>query len=255
MLLVFGGVRELMANRRTIKQQDLQAEVEKTKMAIIVAELEKIRAQEAADQELGQFVINMMQATYGGQKLSTAMKQVLARDIVKVADDVFEGVVNKRHWVLTIAIESGFLSNAQSPTGPRGLTQVARATFREALSTCGLEDIDDSDVWNPELNLYSGACYFRTMLEKSPNHDPDIAVAYYNRGPNDKDAQKFARTGRLESVEGLKYMAQFNFYDKHINAKVQPNGPVFVAKVKGKEPLKVGVVSGNVAEPKDTPSK
>jgi len=28
-----------------------------------------------------------------------------------------------------------------------------------------------------------------------------------------------------------------------------------VAKVKGKEPLKVGVVSGNVAEPKDTPSK
>jgi hypothetical protein len=189
--------------------------------------LSKIQEQDSADTSLGQYAINMMLHTAAGSKLSNAGKQILARDIVDVANDVYEdNLDHKKAFIVVVAIESGFQKGAQSPTGPRGLTQVAKKALQEGLSLCGLPASHDSDAWNEKINLYAGACYFRFLLEKN-NNDPYIAIVAYNKGPYSDSIKSYAKSGNLNDVEALKYVAKFNYLKRTVTDAKTPNNPTY----------------------------
>lgn len=188
------------------------------KVSKLEAEIASMKAQEDQDRQLGQYVINMMYQTSAATKLSDAKKLILARSIVKVANDVFETYENKKAFVALLAIESEFQRTAQSPTGPKGLSQVAKGAFKEGLASCGITNYKDDDVWETDINLYAGACYFRTLLE-THNGDHYIAIVGYNQGPYSKDVKSYAKHGRVENIEALKYIARFTFLKRTVTDK------------------------------------
>lgn len=196
-----------------------------------IAELEaKIKAQEdqvAADERLGQYAINMMFRSRDGAALSDGVKLMIARGIVRVSNDILSGNLDWQHGlILALHIESNFQRFAQSPTGPKGMGQLARKTFHEAMGDCGVKGLKDNDVWETELNLYAAACYFRKILEMPEvGGDPMIAVAYYNQGPNSADAKTYAKTGDLSNLEALRYVAKFAFLKNRNTDTVEPGKP------------------------------
>jgi soluble lytic murein transglycosylase-like protein len=141
-----------------------------------------------------------------------------------VANDVFEKKENKMAFIAVIAIESEFQKYAQSPTGPRGLTQVAKSSFNEGLAKCGVTNVHDDDVWETEINLYAGACYFKNILEMH-NNDPYIAIVAYNQGPNSADIKKYSQFGMLNTPEALKYVARFTFLKRTVTSSPKPDTP------------------------------
>lgn len=187
-------------------------------------EIKKIQQIEEQNQLLGQYIINMMYQVPKARKLSDARKQVLARSIVRVANDIFDDIEHKKAFVAVIAIESEFQKYAQSPTGPRGLTQVARAAFNEGLAKCGVTNVNDDDVWETEINLYAGACYFKNVLQMH-NNDPYIAIVAYNQGPNSADIKKYSQYGMLSTPEALKYVARFTFLKRTTTSDQKPDTP------------------------------
>jgi len=179
---------------------------------------------EAADTALGQYAINMMFRSAGGKKLSDGKKQVLARAIVRVSNDIFVDPMHKRAFIAVLEIESGFQRFAQSPTGPKGYAQLAKASFHEAMASCGVTGLSDEDVWETDLNLYAGACYFRMMLEQNGN-DPFVAIVAYNQGPASSSAKTYAKYGSMDNAEALKYVAKFSFLQRNTTDGKIPNVP------------------------------
>jgi len=176
-----------------------------------------IKQKEEADQELGKYALRVMQLTSARHNVSAAAKQVLAQDIVRVADNVFDKPMKysqvfeqKKAIIGIIAIESAFQRLAVSKTGPRGYGQVGRAALKEGLGNCGVTEFNDEDAWDTTLNLTASACYFRSLLEATEG-DIIVSLIAYNQGPNSETAKKFALTGTLEDKEALQYLARFSW--------------------------------------------
>lgn len=227
---------------KQIAQQEI-SELEK-KNKSLQEEIDRIKAQEAADEALGQYVINMVYMTESGRKKSDAWKLSFAQDFVKVANDVFvvkpepdeNGVVLTEQDVLlqkhafagVLAIESAFNKLAQSPTGPKGYAQLAKKSFHEAMSMCGLNAVDD-DVWETKLNLYAGACYFKMILELpkiKKSNDVIGAMIGYNQGINSKDFKDYLRGGMTSGLEPLRYVSKANFLLKRNTDDKVPGIPL-----------------------------
>lgn len=195
------------------------------KVKQVQLQLDVIKAKEDIDNKLGQYAINAMYKTAAKDKLSDARKQVLARAIVRISNDVFENDDNRRAYIAVVAIESGFMKYAQSPTGPKGLTQVAKATFTEAMKDCGVVNLNEDDVWETDINLYAGACYFRKLLDIT-NGDPYMAIVMYNQGPNSDSAKSYEKHGSTDNIEALKYVFKFTYLKRVVTDKKE-NGKVF----------------------------
>jgi soluble lytic murein transglycosylase-like protein len=182
------------------------------------------KAKEENDARLGQYAINAMYKAGAKDRLSDAKKQILARAIVRVANDIFDTEDNKKAFIAVLAIESGFNRFAQSPTGPKGYAQLARASFHEAMKDCGVENLKDDDVWETDLNLYAGACYFKKILEANGG-DPYMAIIGYNQGPNSEALKSYSKYGSMDNLEALKYVAKFTFLKRSITDQKQPGVP------------------------------
>lgn len=183
-------------------------------------------AQKIADKKLGQYAINMMYRTGANTKLSSAKQLILARAIVRVANEIFEHEEHKHAFVTALAIESRFERFAQSPTGPKGYAQLAKGSFHEAMKLCGFGDAKSEDVWETDLNLYAGACYFRMILEMPEvNQDAFIAIVGYNQGPYSGDFKAYAKNGQLEGIEPLKYIAKFAFLKRTVTDEAGTHAP------------------------------
>jgi len=195
------------------------------KIRALEAQIEAIKAQDEANEKLGQYAINMMYWAGAKDKLSDGKKQILARAIVRVSNDIFETDENKKAFITVLAIESSFQRFAQSPTGPKGYAQLARASFHEAMKDCGVDNLKDDDVWETDFNLYAGACYFRKVLEKF-NGDPYAAIVAYNQGPNSDSAKTYAKHGWIENTEALKYVARFSFLTRKVTDAKETHSPL-----------------------------
>lgn len=169
------------------------------------AELSKVRNRELEEQELGQFTLQLMDIVKAD--LSEARKLMLARSIVKVATDVFQEKEQRKVFVTIVAIESRFKKDAKSPTGPIGLTQVIGSGFPEFMAHCGYDNVKAEDVWETDINLTAGACYFKFLLGRY-NGDTHVAQVAYNQGHNSASAATYSKTGDLDAQEPLKYLAK-----------------------------------------------
>lgn len=189
------------------------------------AELKKVKDQEALDDRLGQYAINMMYRSGAHNRLSKGKMQILARSIVRIANDIFpENEQKRRDFVMVLAIESGFNRFAQSPTGPKGYGQLARAAFHEGMKDCGMGDMHDEDVWETDLNLYAAACYFKKMLISADN-DTGLAVISYNQGSNSESVKSYKRNGDMVQLEPLRYLSKITFLTKAVTDQKVPGVP------------------------------
>lgn len=226
-LLVTLNLYVVYANHQDKK---LTESISQTQISELKQQLAILKSQEEQDMALGQYVINMMYQTRAGNVISNALKQVIAQALVRITNSVFDNPEHRKAFVAVVAIESEFLRTAQSPTGPRGLSQVAKAAFKEGLQDCGITDIKDNDVWEMDINLYAGACYFKTLLEKSGG-DPYIAIVAYNQGLNSTDMKTYSRTGWMDGKEALKYVARFNYLKRTVKEEKAPEAPAIKANL------------------------
>lgn len=201
---------------------------ENKEMYQLKKELGILKKQEQEDLKVGQYALNMMVQVSSAMKLSDAKKQTLARDIVRVTSDVFDTFDQKKAFIAVIAIESSFNRFAQSPTGPKGYTQVTKAAFKEAMRLCGITNADESDSFDQALNLYAGACYFRNLLNIY-NNDIYKALVAYNQGPSSTSAKSYSKNGSLNELEPLKYIARYSFLKNNTPIEKAPNAPTMEA--------------------------
>lgn len=187
-------------------------------------QLKVLKAKEEEDEKLGQYIINMMYMTSARTKLSDTMKQVRARAIVRVANDIFDSYEHKKAHVAVLAIESGFNHLAQSPTGPKGIGQMAKSAFKEGISMCISAGVNEDDVWDAEINLYASACYFKMLLERY-NGDPYAAIVSYNQGANSDAAKSYTKSGNIDNIEALKYVAKFTFLKRNVTEEKKDGVP------------------------------
>lgn len=187
-------------------------------------QLKRYAEKEEADLRLGQYAINAMYQAGAKDKISDAKKQILARAIVRVSNDIFVKEEDKRAFISIIAIESAFQRFVQSPTGPKGYSQVAKKSFYEAMADCGVTNLHEEDVWETDLNLYAGACYFRKQIDAN-NGDQYMAMIAYNQGPASDSLKSYAKNGSMNNLEVLKYMAKFTFLKRTLTDEKLPNVP------------------------------
>jgi len=180
------------------------------------SQLQTLKDQEEADLRLGQYTLNMMDLVRS--PLSQLRRQVVARNVVNVTNSIFKQEDHKKAFIAILGIESRFDKLAQSPTGPRGISQTAKAAFNEGIKYCSDLKYDDLDVWETEIGLLSGACYFRMILEKTGN-DVFSAIVAYNQGLNSEALKGFSKSGDVQNPEALRYVTKFVFLTK----KEQPS--------------------------------
>ena len=226
--VVFCGVAALGFNHFTGKNTSVTTAVANSFSDLdrhaLQEQLASYKAKEEADSRLGQYAINAMYKAGAKDRLSDAKKQILARAIVRVSNDIFDTEDNKKAFIAVLAIESGFNRFAQSPTGPKGYAQLAKASFHEAMGDCGVANLKDEDVWETDLNLYAGACYFKKLLENNGG-DPYMAIIGYNQGPNSEALKTYSKYGSMDSLEALKYVAKFTFLKRSITDKKETGVP------------------------------
>jgi hypothetical protein len=115
-----------------------------------------------------------------------------------IAEQRIEKRVCQENFLSQICAESRYWHQAQSPAGPKGLGQVARATFHMALAGCGTESASDEDAFHPGLNLVAAACYMNMLCNR---FSPPVALAAYVMGPAHPGVKNF----NLATQEALTY--------------------------------------------------
>ena len=196
----------------------------------------------AKDERLGQYVINLMfKSKKTVETLSPAHMQALAQEIVRVADDIFDKEEEKQAFIGALQIESQFLRFSQSPTGPKGLAQLTRNTFHSALKNCGVEQVNDDDVWDVTLNLAAGACYFKEQLVREHGNIVS-AIVDYNQGPESDDAKMFRKGGDLKSLEPAKYVSKLTYNARTTTDQKMPGVPAISDLPKPTPPTMLGPV-------------
>ena len=259
------------------------------RVAALEQELSKIKNQasekEEADDRLGQYIVNMM---YMDQKtvkeLSPGAMQMMARNIVLDTNQVMRDekagrvdVALQQIFIGAVQLESGFMRFAQSPTGPKGLSQTTKSTFHAALKFCGINDVHDSDVWDQDLSIIAGACYFKWLyvsyrdgyfVDKEgkatdrkicPDNPANpilkdmcagqAASVAYNQGENSQAIKDFLKSGILRQPEPALYNGKIIFNWTHtpdvpmvggLNVKDLPTAKPAKVKVTAKGPKKPG---------------
>lgn len=173
-------------------------------------ELERFRTPEAQNKVLGQFVLNLMNQTE--VKMSPARRQIIARTVVRVANDVFDHPEHKRWFATVLAIESRFDSKARSKAGAMGIGQLMPQYARGFAKMCGIDDYHPADLKDVELNMTFGACLFRALLESDRiKGNVNAALVGYNAGTKSKSLQQLNRMMNITNKETVNYIARWNF--------------------------------------------
>lgn len=102
--------------------------------------------------------------------------------------------IDWRLWRAQVETESAFRSDAKSPVGAMGLSQIMPGTFKDISKAAGIR----GNPFDPDVNLMAGAWYMAKMRAtfKAPRPEIDrhnLAAASYNAGAgNIIKAQKLA---------------------------------------------------------------
>jgi hypothetical protein len=82
----------------------------------------------------------------------------------------------------------------------------------EFAKLCGLNDFKQTDLFDAELNLYLGACFFRSLLEnKVINGNPVAAKVAYNSGLNGAAIKGLLAQRGITNLETNNYSTMIEF--------------------------------------------
>ena len=93
--------------------------------------------------------------------------------------------VDKYLIYATIKAESNFNEKAESSKGAKGLMQLMDSTAEEIAKSIDM-NIDNDDLFNPEINIKLGTKYLSKMLQKY--NSIELALAAYNAGAGNVDS-------------------------------------------------------------------
>jgi hypothetical protein len=163
---------------------------------------------EKESKELGDYALLMMRIV--NADLSTIRKNVIARSIVTVANDIFSSLDEKKQFVVMIAIESKFNTGAKSTVGALGLTQIMPQYAREFGTACGVKDLRDEDLIHPDVNLILGACRFKALLDAF-NGQPVPALVAYNAGLASNQLKQLQSLREITNTETASYVVKWAY--------------------------------------------
>jgi len=172
---------------------------------------------EANSVELGNYVL--MQMKIVNAQMTDVRRQVIARQIVSVAMEIFDNQEARKQFVTLIAIESKFDSKAKSHVGATGLTQLMPQYAPEFAKACGIEKLDPSDLDIAEINLLIGACRFRHLLEIF-NGQTSLALVAYNAGASSNQIKQLQELRNLSTVETSSYISKWLFLKEKTNIEI-----------------------------------
>lgn len=176
----------------------------------VVIEVKKEPTQEDLDQDLGNFIYTLMDIVKA--ELSDTKKKITTRTIIRVVNDILVTKEQKQHFAVLLAIESRFNNKAKSPVGATGISQLMPKYSHEFAAKCQMDDFKIEDIHDLEINLYLGACQFRSLLE-SPRINGNVALALvsYNAGMHSKAFQEIIGLRNITNMETSNYVAKFTF--------------------------------------------
>ncbi|HEX8000180.1 MAG TPA: transglycosylase SLT domain-containing protein [Pyrinomonadaceae bacterium] len=92
--------------------------------------------------------------------------------------------------------ESGFRPRAKSPAAARGLLQLTVDTAQKYTARVGLNNLQDDDLYRPEISILVGSEYLSELMRLFPNL-PEAVAASYNGG-EDNAARWLKRARRRD---------------------------------------------------------
>jgi hypothetical protein len=183
--------------------------------------------------ELGDYALLMMRIV--NADLSTIRKNVIARSIVTVANDIFSSLDEKKQFVVMIAIESKFNTNAKSPVGALGLTQIMPQYAREFGTACGVKDLRDEDLIHPDVNLILGACRFKALLDAF-NGQPVPALVAYNAGLASNQLKQLQSLREITNTETASYVVKWAYVKGQADKQTETHREKGTVKVRSGGP-------------------
>lgn len=113
-----------------------------------------------------------------------------------------------------------------------------------------MPDVNDNDVWDADLSIYAGACYFKwlynsyysgtyegTTKQICPDNKKEpmlkklcagqAASIAYNQGENSTAIKDFLKNGVLHEIEPAAYQGKIIFNVTTTSDQKQPDIPVF----------------------------
>lgn len=176
---------------------------------------EEGKQKKSDDERLGEFALLMMDIV--GADLSPMRRKVLARTIVRVTGEIFEGYNHREAFIGLVAQESRFNANAKSPVGATGLAQIMPQYAPDFAKLCGLNDFKPADLVDVELNLYLGACFYRDLLEnKLINGNPVAAQTAYNSGQNGAALKNLLAQRAITNTETSNYSTMISYKKEEV---------------------------------------
>jgi len=163
--------------------------------------------QEVVPVSLSEYTLKMMDKC-GIAKTSPLKKEILVRQIVRVSEERLSNRVAQEAFITLICIESKFNQSAKSPVGATGLAQVMPRYIKDFASLCSLE-INPDDIFDPEINLTLGACYFNSLLkDEKISGNVGLALGAYNAG---KYGETFKKLTKMQAInnETANYISKY----------------------------------------------
>jgi len=237
--VIFGGMNsDVSLTQENLK---LRAENKTSKETIIKLEQKMLHiiVPKEQDRKLGQLVLNLMEQV--NADLSPAKRQIIARTVVRVTNDIFEEQKHKEWFASVLAIESKFNPKARSSVGATGMSQLMPQYAKSFAKMCGITDYHPSDLNDIELNITYGACFFRTLLEnQGVNGNIAAALVGYNAGTQSNSLKQLQRLINISNTETVNYIARFTYVSESaknaVNEIVEPApAPVTQDKRNGKK--------------------
>lgn len=130
--------------------------------------------------------------------------------------------------------ESGFRPRAKSPAAARGLLQLTIDTAQKYTARVGLNNLQDDDLYRPEVSILVGSEYLSELMRLFPNL-PEAVAASYNGGEDNaarwlkrgkqRDAGVFtAEVGFAETKNYIyKVMANYRAYRQLYTHDLRPH--------------------------------
>jgi len=171
----------------------------------IVESAKNVTTSDRESKELGDYALLMMRIV--NANLSDVRRNVVARSIVNVANDIFSSLDEKKQFVVMIAIESKFNTDAKSSAGALGLTQIMPQYARLG-TACGIKDLRDEDMIHPDVNLILGACRFKALLDAF-NGQPVPALVAYNAGLASNQLKQLQSLREITNTETASYVVKW----------------------------------------------
>jgi hypothetical protein len=179
-------------------------------------QLRAISAQEADNQVVGKFAISLMNLSRA--QISDFHKQALAQSIVRVTQNVFSSLEERKAFVVLVAIESRFDKNAKSPVGAIGLSQIIPRYAEEFAARCGITGLSQSDLTDTETNMLVGACQFKELLTTFDGSVASALVAY-NAGKSSVSLKEMQGLRNISNMETANYVSKFAYLKEMVEIK------------------------------------